>query len=143
MLRTRCNERPARAIQRGAGRLADAPPAGRSLKHTTEVDCSACPAALPRWQDQLPLPAQTLGRLPPPEGSVGFNAEYDRLLASIADIKTRKLGRPAATAKPKTLLSNLWKFARGFEDFDGGDRPNPMRHGDIDRPYVVGHGLSR
>jgi integrase len=43
----------------------------------------------------------------------------------------------AAAAQQKTLLSNLWKFARGFEDFDGGDRLNPMKNGEIETPYVV------
>ena len=43
----------------------------------------------------------------------------------------------AAAAQQKTLMSNLWKFARGFADFDGGDRLNPMKHGDIEQPYSV------
>jgi integrase len=164
---------------------------------------------------------RTLGRLPGAEGSAEFNAEYDRLMASVGG-KTRKTGRPSKMAKPrsskitigtfveryrasdffahpqkpnlkekplsegtqnnyrlgldlmhaqdmtsrsfadltpqrgnlyikkvkrehggataalqKTLLSNLWKFAIGFEDFDGGDRPNPMNSGDIEQPYAV------
>jgi integrase len=163
---------------------------------------------------------RTLGRLPGTEGSAEFNAEYDRLIASVG--KTRKVGRPSKMAKPrsskitigtfveryrasaffahpqkpnlkekplaegtqynyrlgldlmhaqdmtsrsfadltpqrgnlyikkvkrerggaaaalqKTLLSNLWAFARGFEDFDGGDRLNPMNNGEIETPYTV------
>lgn len=165
---------------------------------------------------------KSLGRLPGPEGSDDFNHEYDRLLASVAAIKTRKAGRPAAMHKPKTikptiglfverykasdffadpekphlkekplapgtqynyrlglglmdrqgvttpsfsdltshkanlyiqkikrehggaaalqqktLLSNLWAFAREFPDFDGGDRPNPMTGKEIRQPYSV------
>jgi integrase len=166
---------------------------------------------------------KSLGRLPGVEGSAEFNAEYDRLLASVG--KTRKVGRPAKMHKPtlaskitigtfvaryrasdffahpqkpnlkekplsegtqnnyrlgldlmhrldmtsrsfadltpqrgnlyikkvkrehggaaaalqKTLLSNLWAFARGFEDFDGGDRLNPMNNGEIETPYTVAH----
>src|SRR4051794_18342334 len=165
---------------------------------------------------------RTLGRLPGVEGSAEFNAEYDRLLASVANLKTTNVGRPSKMAKPKTvritigtfveryrasdffahpdkphlketplaagtqynyrlgldlmhklgmtsrsfadltpnranlyikmvkrehggaaaahqktLLSNLWKFGRGFADFDGGDRLNPMKHGDIEQPYSV------
>jgi integrase len=165
---------------------------------------------------------RTFGRLPGVEGSPEFNAEYDRLLASVVNVKARKVGRPAAMLKPKaakitigtfveryrasdffshpqkpnlketplsegtqynyrlgldlmheqdmtsrsfadltpqraglyikkvkrehggaqaglqkTLLSNLWKFARGFEDFDGGDRVNPMNGGEIELPYKV------
>jgi integrase len=37
----------------------------------------------------------------------------------------------------KTLLSNLWRFARGFEDFDSGDRVNPMNGGEVQTPYKV------
>ena len=40
----------------------------------------------------------------------------------------------AAAAQQKTLLSNLWKFARGFADFNGGGRLNPMKHADIEQP---------
>jgi integrase len=165
---------------------------------------------------------RTLGTLPGKEGSAEFNDEYDRLLASVSNVKARKVGRPAAMAQPKsskitigtfveryrasdffanplkpnlkeeplaegtqynyrlgldlmhaqdmtarsfadltpqraslyikkvkrehggaaaglqkTLLSNLWKFARGFEDFDGGDRLNPMNNGEIETPYTV------
>jgi integrase len=36
-----------------------------------------------------------------------------------------------------TLLSNLWKFACDFPDFDGGDRPNPMTGREIKNPYTV------
>jgi integrase len=43
----------------------------------------------------------------------------------------------AAAALQKTLLSNLWAFARGFEDFDGGNRLNPMNNGEIETPYTV------
>jgi integrase len=43
----------------------------------------------------------------------------------------------SAAALQKTLLSNLWAFARGFEDFDGGDRVNPMNGGEIETPYKV------
>jgi integrase len=43
----------------------------------------------------------------------------------------------AAAALQKTLLSNLWAFARGFDDFDGGDRLNPMNNGEIETPYIV------
>jgi integrase len=35
------------------------------------------------------------------------------------------------------LLSNLWRFAREFPDFDGGDRPNPMTGKEIRQPYIV------
>lgn len=165
---------------------------------------------------------RTLGKLPGVEGSAEFNAEYDRLLASVINIKIRKVGRPAAMLKrksskitigtfveryrasdffahpqkpnlkeqplsegtqynyrlaldlmhaqdmtsrsfadltpqrgnlyikkvkrekggaaaalQKTLLSNLWTFARGFHDFDGGDRLNPMNNGEIETPYTV------
>jgi integrase len=43
----------------------------------------------------------------------------------------------AAAGQQKTLLSNLWQFARTFPDFDGGDRPNPMTGKEITRPYTV------
>lgn len=163
---------------------------------------------------------KSLGRLPGVEGSAEFNAEYDRLIASVG--KTRKAGRPSKMARPrsskvtigtfveryrasdffahsqkpnlkekplsegtqynyrlaldlmhaqdmtsrsfadltpqrgnlyikkvkrehggaaaalqKTLLSNLWTFGRGYADFDGGDRLNPMNNGEIETPYSV------
>jgi integrase len=52
----------------------------------------------------------------------------------VAKVKREHGG--ATAALQKTLLSNLWVFAGEFPDFDGGDRPNPMK-GEIRSPYTV------
>lgn len=43
----------------------------------------------------------------------------------------------SAALMHKTVLSNLWRFARGFPEFEVGDKPNPFKGGEIDTPYVV------
>lgn len=43
----------------------------------------------------------------------------------------------STAAMQKIVLSNLWRFARTFPEFDAGDRPNPMRGTEIDAPYEV------
>lgn len=48
----------------------------------------------------------------------------------------RKHGGARAIGQ-KVLLSNLWRFARGFAEFEGAERPNPMRSGNIDKLYSV------
>src|ERR1700691_3215800 len=53
----------------------------------------------------------------------------------IKKVKRERGGSQAGLQK--TLLSNLWRFARGFEDFDGGDRVNPMNGGEVQTPYKV------
>jgi integrase len=79
---------------------------------------------------------------------LGFNRTRDMGMSdrSFADLTTQranlyiqKVKRDhggSAAALQKLLLSNLWTFARDFPDFDGGDRPNPMK-GDIKTPYTV------
>lgn len=42
----------------------------------------------------------------------------------------------ANAAMQKAVLSNLWRFARGFPEFNVGDRSNPMI-GEIAMPYTV------
>jgi integrase len=57
-----------------------------------------------------------------------------------ANLYVQKIKRErggAAAAQQKTLLSNLWQFARNFPDFDGGDRHNPMTGKEITQPYTV------
>jgi integrase len=69
---------------------------------------------------------KTLGRLPLPEGSDAFNAEYDRLLASVSG-KAKKRGRPAAVIRPKSIAPTIglfvarWKASDWFAD---ADKPN-------------------
>ena len=35
------------------------------------------------------------------------------------------------------MLSNLWKFARNYPDFNGGDRANPMIGREVENPYTL------
>jgi integrase len=73
--------------------------------------------------------------------------EQDMTSRSFADLtpqrgnlyikKVKREHGGAQAGLQKTLLSNLWKFARGFEDFDGGDRVNPMNGGEVETPYKV------
>src|SRR6478752_4368658 len=76
---------------------------------------------------------KSLGRLPDAEGSAEFNREYDLLhrqgvttlsfsdlTANKANLYIQKIKREhggAAAVQQKTLLSNLWQFAREFPDF--------------------------
>ena len=70
---------------------------------------------------------KALGRLPLPEGSDEFNAEYDRLLASVGG-KVKRKGRPAAMLKPKaaeivTIGSFVARY-RASDFFASHDKPN-------------------
>jgi integrase len=65
---------------------------------------------------------------------------FSDLTSHKANLYVQKVKRErggAAAAQQKTLLSNLWRFAREFPDFDGGDRPNPMTGKEIRQPYTV------
>lgn len=69
---------------------------------------------------------RSLGRLPGAEGSAEFNAEYDRLLASVSADKTRKVGRPAAMLKPKNTKPTIGLFVeryRASDFFADPDKP--------------------
>jgi integrase len=69
---------------------------------------------------------KTLGRLPLPEGSDAFNAEYDRLLASVAG-KAKKRGRPAAMIKPKSIGPTIGLFVarwKASDWFANENKPN-------------------
>jgi hypothetical protein len=61
---------------------------------------------------------RSLGRLPGAEGSAEFNAEYDRLLASVSADKTRKVGRPAAMLKPKNSAPTIGLFVERYKASD-------------------------
>ena len=60
---------------------------------------------------------KTLGRLPLPEGSAAFNAEYDRLLGSVVG-KAKKRGRPAAVIKPKSTSPTIGLFVARWKASD-------------------------
>jgi integrase len=65
---------------------------------------------------------------------------FSDLTSHKANLYIQKIKREhggAAAAQQKTLLSNLWQFARDFPDFDGSDRPNPMTGKEIKQPYAV------
>jgi integrase len=65
---------------------------------------------------------------------------FSELTSHQANLYIQKVKREhggAAAAQQKTLLSNLWAFAREFPDFDGGDRANPMTGKEIRQPYAV------
>jgi site-specific recombinase XerD len=65
---------------------------------------------------------------------------FSDLTSHKANLYIQKVKRDrggAAAAQQKTLLSNLWTFAREFPDFDGGDRTNPMTGKEIKQPYSV------
>lgn len=65
---------------------------------------------------------KTIGRLPLPEGSAAFNAEYDRLLASVID-KAKKRGRPAAMIKPKSIGPTIGLFVARWKASDFFSHP--------------------
>ena len=65
---------------------------------------------------------------------------FSDLTSHKANLYIQKIKREhggAAAVQQKTLLSNLWQFAREFPDFDGGDRSNPMTGKEIKQPYTV------
>jgi integrase len=65
---------------------------------------------------------------------------FSDLTSHKANLYIQKINREhggAAAVQQKTLLSNLWQFAREFPDFDGGDRSNPMTGKEIKQPYTV------
>ena len=65
---------------------------------------------------------------------------FSDLTSHKANLYIQKVKRErggAAAAQQKTLLSNLWTYAREFPDFDGGDRANPMTGKEIKQPYSV------
>ena len=65
---------------------------------------------------------------------------FSDLTSHKANLYIQKIKREhggAAAVHQKTLLSNLWTFARDFPDFDGGDRSNPMTGKEIKQPYTV------
>jgi integrase len=79
---------------------------------------------------------RTLGRLPLPEGSKEFNAEYDSLLKSVGG-KPKPRGRPAAMLKPKqpasvTIGSFVTRY-KASDFFADPDKPNL-----IEKPLAPG-----
>jgi integrase len=81
---------------------------------------------------------RSLGRLPGVEGSAEFNAEYDRLLASVSGkAKTaRKRGRPAAVIKPKTTTATIGLFVTRWRASDFF--ANPLKPNLKEKPYSEG-----
>ena len=75
---------------------------------------------------------RTIGRLPLPEGSEAFNAEYDRLLASVIGMAKAK-GRPAAMIKPKATGPTIGLFAARWQGSDFF--ADPAKPGLTEVPY--------
>jgi integrase len=74
------------------------------------------------------------------DGTYMVELPLSRLTPRAANLYIQKIKRErsgSTALMQKSIMSNLWKFATRFVEFDAGDRSNPMAGREIEPPYRV------
>ena len=94
----------------------------------------------PGTQYNYRLGIELLRQIKGGDGTSMAELPLDRLTPRMANLYIQKIKRErsgSTALTQKNILSNLWKFAGRFVEFNPGDRPNPMAGREIEQPYKV------
>ena len=94
----------------------------------------------PGTQYNYRLGIELLRQIKGADGTSMAELPLDRLTPRMANLYIQKIKRErsgSTALTQKNILSNLWKFAGRFVEFNPGDRPNPMAGREIEQPYKV------
>ncbi len=94
----------------------------------------------PGTQYNYRLGIELLRQVKAADGTSMAELPLDRLTPRLANLYIQKIKRERSGSTAliqKNILSNLWKFAGRFAEFNPGDRGNPMAGREIETPYKV------
>ncbi len=94
----------------------------------------------PGTQQNYRLGIALLRQVKGADGTMMVDLPLDRLSPRLANLYIQRIKRERSGSTAliqKNILSNLWKFAGRFVEFNPGDRVNPMAGREIECPYKV------